>query len=81
MVKRFFGSIVRIAVLIIMCAVAAWGIAQAFVDLPYASEINKYLLVAFSAIVVWNIKEIVEDFAFWFRQLDSSYSANANDQE
>lgn len=80
MVKRFFGSVVRIVALLVICVVTVWGIFQAFVELPHAGIINKWLLASFSAIMLWNIRDIGHDFLYWFRQAGKIYNANSTEQ-
>jgi hypothetical protein len=74
MVKRFFESVFRFALLLIVAAAVIWGAAQAFVELPYGKHINKWLLFSFSAVVIWNVKDLIWDLSFWGREIKKSYN-------
>jgi len=75
MVKRFFTAIFRLTGLIIVLAASLWGAVQPFYQLPYGSEVNKWLLFAFSLVILWNIKEFFYDLGFWGREIKTSYQA------
>ena len=67
MVKRFFSSLSRLFFLTVVCAVAVWGVVQVFMALPYAGEVNKWIVFSFSCVMLWSFKEIGYDYAYWFR--------------
>jgi predicted DCC family thiol-disulfide oxidoreductase YuxK len=74
MVKRFFESAFRFSLILIVGVAALWGMAQAFVDLPYGKDINKWLLLSFSIIMTWHVKDFMYDLFFWGREMKKCYN-------
>lgn len=74
MVKRFFESAFRFSLLLVVGAAVLWGAAQAFVDLPYGKDINKWLLFTFSIVMLWHVGDFMYDLAFWGREIKKTYN-------
>lgn len=74
MVKRFFESAFRLVMLLMALCVAVWGGVQMFVDVPHKALINSWLILAFTVVVIYHIKDFAYDLGFWGREIKKTYN-------